>query len=169
LRTATALLAFLFVLVGGYARPQESGLEPLSAFPQAVLAIRTQGGNVHNFRIWIADRLNRQEQGLMFVRKLEDHAGMLFVYPRDQHLTMWMKNTFIPLDMLFIRSDGTIAYIAANTPPQSLEIIEAPGQVRAVLELDGGTTGRLAIKAGDRIYSDALTKPSHSSVVKLPH
>jgi uncharacterized membrane protein (UPF0127 family) len=169
LKTSIALLYLLFVLVGGCAHAQESGLEPLSAFPQALLAIRTEGGNVHNFRIWIADSLNRQEQGLMFVRKLEDHTGMLFVYTSDQHLRMWMKNTFISLDMLFIRSDGTIAYIVANTTPQSLDIIDAPGRVRAVLELDGGTTGRLGIKVGDRIYSDALAKAAHSGVVEMLH
>jgi len=158
-------LALIGALVAGRAQSQQAALEPLSAFPKAMLAIRTQGGNVHNFSIWIADRLERQEQGLMFVRKLEDHSGMLFVYPRDQHIAMWMKNTVMSLDMLFIRADGTIAHIAANTTPQSLDIIEAPGTVRAVLELDGGTAARLGIHNGDRIFSDALSP----HVVKTPH
>jgi uncharacterized membrane protein (UPF0127 family) len=168
-KTAATVLALLLLLIGSHAHAQHSGLEPLSAFPQSVLAIRTQAGNVHHFKIWVADRLSRQEQGLMFVRKLEDHTGMLFVYPSDQHLSMWMKNTLIPLDMLFIRSDGTISHIAANTTPQSLDIIEAPGRERAVLELDGGTTERLGIRVGDRIYSDALPNAGHSGVVKSPH
>ena len=116
----------------------DTPIEPLSAFPQTLLSIRTAAGNVHQFKVWIADRESRQEQGLMFVRKLEDHQGMLFVYSRDQPLSMWMKNTLIPLDMLFIRADGTVARIAARTTPESLDVISAPQPVRAVLELDGG-------------------------------
>ena len=169
MKNASALLLLLLALVGGRAPAQSAAIEPLSAFPQALLAIRTHGGNVHNFKVWIADRLDRQEQGLMFVRGLDDHTGMLFVYSSDQQLSMWMKNTLIPLDMLFVRADGSIADIAANTTPQSLDIIAAPEKVRAVLELDGGTAERLGIRVGDRIYCDALRPGGHSRVVKMPH
>lgn len=161
MKFGAALLALSAALGGFSARSQQPAIEPLSAFAQGVLAIRTRAGNVHHFSIWIADRQDRQEQGLMFVRKLEDHRGMLFIYPRDEHIAMWMKNTLLSLDMLFIRTDGTIAHIAANTKPQSLDIIEAPGFMRAVLELEGGTAERLGIHAGDRIFSDALTAPAH--------
>jgi uncharacterized membrane protein (UPF0127 family) len=166
LKTITAVLALILALGGSPAHPQAAAVEPLSAFAHGVLAIRTQGGNVHHFSIWIADRQDRQEQGLMFVRTLEDHRGMLFVYARDQHIAMWMKNTYLPLDMLFIRADGTIAHIAARTTPESLDIIEAPGKLRAVLELAGGTAGRLGIQVGDRVFSDALPDPGHAGVVK---
>jgi uncharacterized protein len=169
LKTVASLLALALLLVWSPARPQESGLEPLSAFPKTLLAIRTRGGNVHNFRVWVADRPNRMEQGLMFVRKLEDHTGMIFVYPAAQHASFWMKNTFIPLDMLFIRSDGTIVHIAANATPQSLDLIDAPDPIRAVLELDGGMAGRLGIQDGDKVYTDALPTPDprlHTRVLK---
>lgn len=155
-----ALAAGLFATVGllANASAADRTTEPLTSFPHALLSIRTTTGNVHQFNVWIADRESRQEQGLMFVRKLEDHRGMLFVYSADRQLSMWMKNTLIPLDMLFIRADGTVSHIAARTTPQSLDIIAAPQPVRAVLELDGGSTERLGIRPGDRIFCDALEK-----------
>jgi uncharacterized protein len=149
-------VAAIGFLVG--ARAGERSMEPLTAFPQALLSVRTAAGNVHQFNVWIADRESRQEQGLMFVRKLEPHQGMLFVYAEDRQLSMWMKNTLIPLDMLFIRADGTISHIGARTTPQSLDIIAAPQPVRAVLELDGGTSELLGIRTGDRVFCDALDK-----------
>ncbi len=76
---------------------------------------------------------------------------MLFVYPSDAPVSMWMKNTFIPLDMFFIGSDGRITHIAERTVPQSTELIGSNGPVRAVLELNGGTASRLGIKPGDRV------------------
>ena len=149
---AALLLAGLTVL-GARA---DTPLEPLSAFPRSLLEIKTRAGSVHHFSIWIADRPARQEQGLMFVRQLPDHTGMLFPYRQDRRITMWMKNTLIPLDMVFIGADGRIAHIAASTTPQSLDIIAAPDPVRAVLELAGGSTQDLGIRVGDQVYSDAL-------------
>lgn len=140
----------------------QSAPEPLSAFPRSLIEIRTQAGNVHAISVWIADRPSRQEQGLMFVRDLPAHQGMLFVYPHERRISMWMKNTLIPLDMLFIRADGSIAYIAARTTPQALDIISSPEPVRAVLEIAGGLAEELKIGVGDRVYADALSaSPSH--------
>ena len=155
-KVSVALFGLVLGLFSALSAPQDAALEPLSAFPQGVLAIRTHSGNVHDFNIWIADRESRREQGLMFLRALEDHRGMLFVYANDVHISMWMKNTLLPLDMLFIRADGSIAHIARRATPQSLDIIEAPGKLRAVLELDGGTADRLGIQMGDQVFSDAL-------------
>ena len=157
---AAGIVASLGMLA--YANAGNQAMEPLTAFPQALLSIRTTAGNVHQFNVWVADRESRQEQGLMFVRNLDDHRGMLFVYGEDRQLSMWMKNTLIPLDMLFIRADGTVSHIAARTTPQSLDIISEPQAVRAVLELDGGTTELLGIHTGDRIFCDALDKHPRS-------
>lgn len=162
-----ALAAMLVGSLGAlaYASASDRAMEPLSTFPQALLSLRTTAGNVHQFNVWVADRESRQEQGLMFVRNLDDHRGMLFVYGEDRQLSMWMKNTLIPLDMLFIRADGTVSHIAARTTPQSLDIISAPQPVRAVLELAGGSTELLGIHTGDRIFCDALDKhPSSKSL-----
>jgi len=132
--------------------------EPLDAFPQTLLSIRVAGPRVLNFKVWVADRPNRQEQGLMFVRELDEHAGMLFKFPVSQQLSMWMKNTFIPLDMLFIDGRGRIDYIAASTTPLSLDIIQAPRPVDAVLELKGGACERLGIRPGDQVLNAELGK-----------
>jgi uncharacterized membrane protein (UPF0127 family) len=145
--TAAAMLAF------GAASAEP---EPLSAFPQSLLAIRTSAGRVINFKIWTADRPSRQEQGLMFVRDMDEHAGMLFVFPTSQRVAMWMKNTYVSLDMLFLDDQGRIDYIAARTTPLSLDIIQAPRPSTAVLELVGGAAERLGIRAGDQVLSESL-------------
>lgn len=87
----------------------------------------------------------------MFRTALADNMGMLFPYDGAQNVTMWMRNTYIPLDMLFIRADGTIHRIEAKTEPFSERMIEAGGDVAAVLELAGGASERLGIKAGDKV------------------
>jgi hypothetical protein len=153
------LLAFLSCSAGVQPAPAPQDLEPLSAFASTVLQIKTRQGNVHQFSVWLADRESRQEQGLMFVRQLPDHQGMLFTYAKDRTIAMWMKNTLIPLDMLFIRADGRVAHIAAQATPQSLSIIAAPEPVRAVLELAGGTAQQLGIVPGDQVFCDALPTP----------
>ena len=89
--------------------------------------------------------------GLMFRRELPEGRGMLFDFKQDTNVSMWMKNTYIPLDMLFIRADGRIQRIAENTEPQSEKIIPAGAPVRAVLEVIGGTARKLGIRAGDRV------------------
>jgi uncharacterized protein len=123
--------------------------EPLSAFPKSQLAIRTASGHVLNFLVWIADNPSRAEQGLMFVREMDDHAGMLFEFPGGEHVSMWMKNTYLSLDMLFIGADGRIDYIAPRTTPLSLDIIRPPKPAVEVLELKGGISEQLGIRVGD--------------------
>lgn len=123
--------------------------EPLSAFPKTQLAIRTASGQVVNFLVWIADSPARSEQGLMFVKDLDAHAGMLFEFPAPQQITMWMKNTYVSLDMLFIGAGGRIDYIVARATPLSLDLISAPNPASEVLELKGGIAEQLGIHVGD--------------------
>ncbi len=92
----------------------------------------------------------------MFRRVLAADAGMLFPYKRDQVMGFWMKNTLIPLDMLFVSADGVIRTIAQRTVPRSLMAVSSRVAVRAVLELNGGTTARLGIKPGDRVLHPAF-------------
>jgi uncharacterized protein len=155
IRLACSAWLLLTVLVSHGARSDDA-IIPLSDFPRSQLAIRTAAGSVHAFKIWIADNQARDMQGLMFVKHIDDHEGMLFVYPDDRVITMWMKNTFIPLDMVFISADGHVAHIEQNTLPQSLDIVSAPQMVRAVLEINAGVVERLQIKVGDRVSSHAL-------------
>ncbi len=156
------LAALLLAGVALLARPltaQEAGIEPLSAFPQSMLAIRTVGGKVLHFQIWTADNPRRREQGLMFVRGMDDHAGMLFVFPGDRRVSMWMKNTYMSLDLVFIDSKGHIAAIARRATPMSEDIISPPLPAHAVLELKGGIADQLGIREGDLVVHAAIAKP----------
>jgi uncharacterized protein len=134
------------------AAPEPQSAEPLSAFPKTQLAVRTASGHVINFMVWVADNPARSEQGLMFVHDLDAHAGMLFGFPGSQRVRMWMRNTYLSLDLLFIGAGGRIDYIASRATPLSDDIIEAPDPASAVLEvleLKGGVTEQLGIHAGD--------------------
>jgi uncharacterized protein len=106
---------------------------------------------VHVFSIELAVSDEDRARGLMFRRELPDGQGMLFDFGRDQDVAMWMKNTLIPLDMMFITADGRIRRIAENTEPMSTRIIPSGGPVRAVLEVIGGTAKKYGIAAGDRV------------------
>jgi uncharacterized protein len=130
-------------------------LEDLASFPRASLEIRTRSAK-RVFEVWIADTAARSEQGLMFVRDLPASQGMLFIEPRPRVMSMWMKNTFIALDMLFIRADGRIAAVKPRTTPHSLTIISTPEPVKAVLELKGGEAEHLGIEKGDRVVHPAF-------------
>jgi uncharacterized protein len=131
------------------ALPEAAAPEPLSSFPQSLLAIKTGTGKVINFKIWTADTRQREEQGLMFIHELDEHAGMLFMFPENQRVTMWMKNTYISLDLLFLNAQGKIDYIAASAAPLSLAYIGPRTPEYAVLELKGGACERLGIQVGD--------------------
>lgn len=126
---------------------------PLRAatLPLTELVIVTAAGNRHKFAVELADKDETRSQGLMFRRTLAADAGMLFDYQRDSNFAMWMRNTYIPLDMVFIGGDGTIRKIHQRAIPHDETPIPAPDAVRAVLELNGGTAARLGLKVGDRV------------------
>jgi uncharacterized membrane protein (UPF0127 family) len=124
---------------------------------QQTLEIASKSG-VHVFAVDLAVTDQERERGLMFRRSLPESYGMLFDFKRDQDVSMWMKNTFVSLDMIFIRSDGRILRIAENTEPQSERIIPSGGPVRAVLEVVGGTAKKLGIGPGDRVAAPALRR-----------
>jgi len=160
-RRCFAVWVYLWVFaVGAAAAPAGAQyVEPLSAFPQSLLAIRTADGKVINFKVWSADTPRREEQGLMFVKQMDEHAGMLFVFPDSKRVTMWMKNTYISLDLLFMSRLGRIDYIAARATPLSEAIIGPPDPEFAVLELNGGAAERLGIKVGDRVLHQSFKQP----------
>lgn len=148
---ARALLAAALLMAASAALSQDAAPEPLSAFPQSLLAIKTGNGKVINFKIWQADTPRRKEQGMMFIRQMDEHTGMLFMFPENRPVTMWMKNTYVSLDLLFLNAHGKIDYIAANAIPRSEQIIGPPTPEFAVLELQGGACERFGIKAGDAV------------------
>jgi uncharacterized membrane protein (UPF0127 family) len=123
----------------------------LVSFSKSELTIETSSGK-HRFTIEEAKTEAQMEQGLMYRRSMAPDAGMLFEYQRPQIVTFWMKNTLIPLDMVFIAADGTIADIHERAVPLLLDPINSAVPVLGVLELNGGTVARLGIKRGDRVH-----------------
>jgi uncharacterized membrane protein (UPF0127 family) len=123
---------------------------PAVAADEQTLEVVTRSG-VHSFTVELAATDEARSKGLMYRRELPEGRGMLFDFKQDQNAAMWMKNTYIPLDMIFIRADGRIQRIAENTRPESEKIITAGAPVRAVLEVIGGTARKLGIRAGDRV------------------
>jgi len=142
-----ALKSFVFVLVGLVAFAA-----PVWPAGKQTLEIASKSG-VHVFSVEIADNEAERAKGLMYRKELPEGQGMLFDFHREQEVSFWMQNTYIPLDMVFIRADGRILRIAENTEPLSTKLVPSGGPVRAVLEVIGGTTRKLGIAPGDRVAS----------------
>jgi uncharacterized membrane protein (UPF0127 family) len=136
-----AAVAVAFCVFAGF------GAEAASLQP---LEIATKSG-VQVFTVEMATTEEEKTTGLMFRKELADGRGMLFDFSPEQEVTMWMKNTFIPLDMIFIRADGRILRIAENTEPQSTKIIPSMGLAKGVLEVIAGTAKKYGIAPGDRV------------------
>src|SRR5437762_7163474 len=142
-----ALLPMLVPFLTGLSR--FSAGADLQQFPTSELTIISANGP-HRFKVELAKTPAQMTQGLMFRTSLAPDAGMLFEYQQPTAATMWMRNTLIPLDMLFVDAQGRIVNIHERAVPQSLDLIAAAEPVRAVIELNGGTAARLGIEAGDR-------------------
>ena len=154
-RIAALLAAFL--LAGCRAEPASNAAEAPAAARTSpagldlVLLTIDSGGRRHAFTVEVARTAEQQEHGLMERRALAPDAGMLFPFDPPRPASFWMRNTLIPLDMVFIRPDGKIARIAVNTKPYSDAPISSYEPVAAVLEVAGGRTVQLGIKANDRV------------------
>ncbi|MDX1483970.1 MAG: DUF192 domain-containing protein [Alphaproteobacteria bacterium] len=145
----------LFSLCGLFASP----LAALESFAVSKLGIAS-GGKTHSFTVELALTPAQRAQGLMWRRRIPADGGMLFLYPTDRVIQMWMKNTLIPLDMLFIDRAGLIVRVKQRAVPGSLAPISSGLRARAVLELRGGTAARLGLKTGDRVLHRAFgTRP----------
>ena len=134
-------------------------LAQASAFAagSGTLVLKTDSGD-HNFAIEIATTDQERALGLMFRRSLPENAGMLFLYDRAQPATMWMKNTLIPLDMVFISADGKVHRIEENAEPFSTTLIPSEGPILGVLELNGGEAAKIGLKRGDKVLYPGLPK-----------
>jgi uncharacterized membrane protein (UPF0127 family) len=146
---SSALVALLLFVLA-------SALAFSATFSTERLTIRKADGTVHAFTVELAISADQRAQGLMNRREMADDHGMLFDFGLSRRAAMWMKNTYLPLDMLFIRKDGTIARIAADTEPQSEAIIDSREPVHFVLELNAGASSRLGIAAGDKVESATI-------------
>lgn len=152
---AVALIAVGALPAGYGAGASAQQMNNLATFSREALKIQS-GDKTHKFSVELALNSRQHAQGLMFRRTMATDAGMLFIYRREEPTAMWMKNTFIPLDMLFIARDGTVKKIAERTVPMSEAVIPSGGPVVAVLELNAGTASRLGLKAGDKVVSSSL-------------
>jgi len=150
LQPACALLLTLAVAPLQWALASDA-VRPLSAFPRERIAIETRSARRHSFDAWRADTPETRAQGLMFVKSLRPEQAMIFLYTPPQRVGMWMKNTLIPLDMLFVDERGCVVHVHERAQPGSLDTIAADEPVVLVVELAGGTAATLGLGAGDRV------------------
>ena len=143
----SVIVCLAFLLSG----QQQASDDLDTAFGKDTLIISANESACWFFDIYVASNRSQQMRGLMHVRELPEFTGMIFVYRQAGIRSMWMKNTYIPLDMLFIRGDGVVSSVAANTTPHSLESVASVEPVNFVLELNSGMAERLGIGEGSRI------------------
>jgi hypothetical protein len=144
----------LLLLLAGFAAAAagaRDALLPLSMFPRERVAVETRSARRHLFEAWRAETPETRAQGLMFVKDLRPDQAMIFTYAPAQRAGMWMKNTLIPLDMLFVDESGCVVKVHERARPGSLETIAADTPVVLVVELAGGTAQTLGIGPGDRV------------------
>lgn len=157
-RVALASLSAAFLLLGcagaGKAEQPADAISPLED-----LEVVTASGTVHRFRVEIADDEAERQHGLMNRPKMDRDRGMLFEFPSEQIRSFWMKNTYIPLDIIYIARDGRIVSIAANTTPFSEAPIPSEGPANGVLEINGGLAAELGIRPGDTVRHPFFQKP----------
>lgn len=157
----TRRLFALFAAIVWLALPAAAGAqqpqgEPQPTLPTEDLWIETERGARYQFTVEMATTPQQQSMGLMFREEMAADAGMLFVFPEVRPASFWMRNTLIPLDMLFIDADGRILNIHERTEPLTETSRPSAGPVRGVLEVNGGLTDVLGIEAGDRVLHRAF-------------
>ena len=158
-------MACLFFTVAQHANAGENLLRyPQALFsfgPEAVdpleetdtISIINGEGQIYSFEVEIAREKTDQQKGLMYRKTMAEDHGMLFVFDNIRPRTFWMKNTYIPLDILYLYEDGRIHHIAQNTTPESKKLVPSNGPVKNVLELNAGITKKYGIKAGDIVIN----------------
>lgn len=144
-------MPILLALLLGARASAETVIAGLEALERRAVEIRSAAGGRHRIEAYVARSARERARGLMHVEVLPADQGMLFLYPAPQPVRMWMKNTLIPLDMLFIDAAGRIVGIAADTQPLSTAVIASPGPVVAVLELNAGSAAAWGLVPGDRV------------------
>ena len=151
-QTESAVTHFLKIVSGAvFALGLFAGFACEATADEQSRLILHRGDTEHVFTVEIADTPETRSSGLMFRKELADDAGMLFIYPGKQKIAMWMQNTLISLDMLFLDRDGRILHMAERTTPLSTEVISSRFRVKAVLEVIAGTAERLGLRVGDRV------------------
>ena len=159
MKSAAAFICalLLWLPLAGADSAKKDAQELDRAFSRSTLQIATPDSQLHKIDVWIADTDARRMRGLMFVDTLADDAGMLFIYPQPQQISMWMKNTHLSLDMLFVTANGRVHSVVENTKPMSTDSISSNGIVVAVVELKAGSAARLKIRPGAQVIHPAFS------------
>jgi len=158
-RIALATCSLWLLLPAAGRCADDTAAMPLDSFPTETIAVETRSARRHTFTAWRAETPAQREQGLMYVKSMGDEQAMIFVYAPAQHVAMWMKNTLLPLDMLFVDDRGCVVTVKEHATPGSLDTIDAPGPVALVVELNGGTAAGRDIRVGDRVVRPAAHWP----------
>ena len=154
MKPSYSLAGLMATLLLGLAPGWALGLQPshlVTDFPRSKAVLETAGPRCLQVDVYLASTAEQRAQGLMFVESLPEFEGMYFGYNEPVEIAMWMKNTVLPLDMLFIREDSTVGHVARNTKPYSLERITSGGPVVGVLELNAGFARRWRVEPGTRL------------------
>lgn len=149
-RRAPGALAILALVASGSPVPAHAGASGMADSEVTIVSVSGE----HRFEVEVARTAEEQARGLMYRQGLASDAGMLFDYGRPRNVAMWMRNTYIPLDMIFIGADWRITRIVERAVPFSLATVASGGPVRAVLEVNAGTASRLGIRPGDRVIHE---------------
>lgn len=154
------MIKFLFIalLIVPLAACDQQTIDKSQSLPVQALSIVGQDGKTHNLEVELALTPKEMATGLMFRESMEENHGMLFFFGQEQELRFWMKNTLIPLDMLFIKSDGTIHHIHENAIPHDLTGIPSQGPVSAVLEINGGLAAKWGISKDDKVKHELFDR-----------
>jgi uncharacterized membrane protein (UPF0127 family) len=153
LLTLRSLAAAAVGLAASWAPPHSLAQQAVG--PREELLIQTKGGE-REFQVEIADDARETSIGLMFRREMAENEGMLFDFGSEAPRSFWMQNTYIPLDMIFIKADGTIISIAERTTPLSEKPVPSKGSARFVLEVNAGMSDSLGIEPGDKVGGPAI-------------
>lgn len=156
MRVLCCALVAALGMSAGVAKAEEPITQAQARLPTAPLTITTRDGQRHEFTVELAKTYRQQEVGEMFRKHLPENEGMLFMWATPQVSDMWMRNTLVPLDIVFIDSTNHIHAIAENAVPLSEAILRSDGVVANTLELAGGVTAKLGIRVGDAVTSSAL-------------
>lgn len=162
-RPARRTIAALAVVIGSLLfaavfAGQSRASEDVLRLPVENVIVTTAQGDI-TFATEIATDDETRSRGLMFRRSMGEREAMLFHWQSPHEVSMWMRNTYIPLDMLFVTADGTVVHVQANTVPQSLEVLSAGRKVSAVLEIVAGTAAKLGIRPGSRLIHRFFNDP----------
>jgi len=168
LRAVLPLLIVLLWPAAGRSDDAESIL-PLSSFPKEPIAVETRSARRYTFTAWRAATPRQHEQGLMFQKSMGAEEAMIFVYDPPTEVAMWMKNTLLPLDMLFVDGRGCVIRVHERATPGSLDTIDSGGPVALVVELNAGTAAARGIRNGDRVVRPQAGWPREVTACTAPH